>query len=292
MEGTSIERAPSPGTLARWAWDHVLGTNAAAKLAPPAPPFPVEARAAREPVPAIRLAAPGRPAEWRVVPRHPRTPSEASLAHAVNRARLCLTFAHHEIQAGELMAWAILAFPNTPDEFREGLARLALDESRHARLYVEHARELGLELGEQPVRDWFWQRVPLARAPAEFVALLGVGFEGANLDHAARWAAAFRRAGDERGALLQEEVARDERAHVAFAARWFERFAGPLDFEAWVASLPAPLSPLVLRGKELAREARLAGGLSAAFVDALERWRPAEEATGSRAAPGAREERP
>ena len=117
-------------------------------------------------------------------------------------------------------------------------------------------------------------------------------FEGANLDQAARWAAAFRRAGDERGALLQEEVARDERAHVAFAARWFERFAGPLDFEAWVASLPAPLSPLVLRGKELAREARLAGGLSAAFVDALERWRPAEEATGSRAAPGAREERP
>lgn len=190
------------------------------------------------------------------------------------RARLALTFAHHEIQAGELMCWAILAFPHTPPEFRDGLARLALDEARHARLYVEQARRLGLRLGDVPVRDWFWQRVPRAATPEAFVALLGLGFEAANLDHAERFAAAFDRHGDGELAAVQREVGRDEREHVRFAVRWFQRFVGRLEFEAWRKRLPPPLTPLVLRGRPLARSARVDSGMDAEFVAALEAWSP------------------
>jgi len=266
--------SPPAGTLERWAFDYVLATQATAKLEPPLPPLEDEASFEAQAV-ARRLPAPGRPAEWPIVARHARTPSAASLGQAQNRAKLALTFAHHEIQAAELMAWAILAFPRTPREFRRGLARLVLDEARHARGYVEHARLLGMELGQHPVRDWFWQRVAAVETPAQFVALLGLGFEGANLDHAARYAALFRAAGDEELAQLQERIGAEERLHVRFAARWFEHFAGGIDFGTWIRHLPRPLTPLVLRGSPLARAARLDSGLSAAFVDELERWSPA-----------------
>ncbi|HUR27967.1 MAG TPA: DUF455 family protein [Planctomycetota bacterium] len=206
--------------------------------------------------------------------RHARTPSATSLREPRNRAKLALTFAHHEIQAAELMAWAILAFPRTPRAFRVGLARLVLDEARHARAYALYARALGMDVGEHPVRDWFWQRVGNVATPAQFVALLGLGFEAANLDHSARYASLFRAAGDEPGALLQEQIGLEEREHVRFAARWFAEFAGGLEFERWLAHLPRPLTPLVLRGSPFARAARLDCGLGAEFVDALEQWRP------------------
>ena len=264
---------PECGTTERWAWDYIVSSDVAVKLDPSTPQLGSNAVWESDP-PQRRLTSPGRPPTWRVVSRHARTPSAASLGDKKNRAKLALTFAHHEVQAAELMAWAILAFPHTPREFRTGLARLVLDEARHARAYVAHARALGMEIGEHPVRDWFWQRVGSVNTPAQFVALLGLGFEAANLDHSARYANLFRVAGDEVGAHLQEVIGNEEREHVRFAARWFEHFAGALDFDNWLAHLPRPLTPLVLRGLPFAREARIDCGLSREFVDALEHWRP------------------
>lgn len=271
--------APEPpaGTLERWALDYILSEDASIKLAPSALP-PIDAVRFEDSAPERRIAGPGRPVDWRVVLRHARTPSAASLAQPKNRAKLALTFAHHEVQAAELMAWAILAFPQTPREFRYGLGRLVIDEARHAQAYVGHARALGMELGEHPVRDWFWQRVGSVKTPAQFVALLGLGFEGANLDHSARYAALFRAAGDDAGAKLQEQIGLEERAHVRFAAGWFAYFAGDMNFETWLAHLPAPLTPLLLRGSPFSRDARLDSGLPREFVQALEHWRPANAA--------------
>ena len=61
---------------------------------------------------------------------------------------------------------------------------------------------------------------------------------------------------------------------MQFALRWFEEWSGGQDFERWMSSLPAPLSPLVLRGARLNRESRLRAGQSSGFLDALERWAP------------------
>src|SRR6185312_12441409 len=138
------------------------------------------------------------------------------------RARALHAFLHHELQAAELMAWAVLAFPETPLEFREGLVRIAKDEIRHMRIYAEQIERLGFHVGDFEVRDWFWERVPTARTPASFVAVMGLGLESANLEHAASFAARFRAAGDEDGARAQEIVAREEIAHVRFGVRWFE----------------------------------------------------------------------
>ena len=260
---------PPRGTIERWAHEYVLATSLSHKLAPPAPPSAFEERATPR-----RLLAPGRPPELRVEKRRVRTPGADALRDARKGAELPHTFLHHELQAAELACWGILAFPEREPEMRRGLLRIALDEVRHANLYARHIEALGSHVGAFPVRDWFWERVPSARDATQLVALLGVGLEGANLDHTRRFADRFREAGDEEGARLQEVIGDEEVPHVRSAARWLERWTGALDFDAWRALLPPPLTPLVLRGRPLDRARRRRAGLPDAFVDALDAWEP------------------
>ena len=173
------------------------------------------------------------------------------------------------------MCWALLAFPESPRAFREGLVRIALDEARHMGLYAKHLESLGHAFGDFPVRDWFWERVPSVESPAAYVAVMGIGFEGGNLDHASRFAARFREVGDVLGAEVQETVGREEVGHVRFALHWFERFTGSNDFEAWAAHLPPPLSPMLMRGDPVRADLRRRAGMSEEFVEEMIAWQPA-----------------
>ncbi len=257
-------------TVERWCERLVRTTDARAKFAPDAPPpLAIEVSWDVEPV-AVRFEAPGRPAHLRLVERAPGVPRPETLKLPLARARLFLTFAHHELQAAELFAWAVLAFPETPREFRAGLVRLSVEELAHRRAYVAHARRLGLEDGVVPVRDWFWQRIGGCANPASFVALQGLGLEGANLEHSARYSRRFREVGDEVGADILDAVEADEIGHVAFAARWFAHFTGePLDYDLWRAALPAPLTPALFQGRPLNLEARRRAGLDERFLARL-----------------------
>jgi uncharacterized ferritin-like protein (DUF455 family) len=174
------------------------------------------------------------------------------------------------------MCWAILAFPDTPEAFRVGLLGVARDEIRHLGLYEAELAALGYGCGAFPVRDWFWERVPRVETPLAFVATFGMGLEGANLDHTARFAERFRAIGDERGAAVQEQVSAEEVPHVRFALHWFARWSGAEvpSLARWAGELPPPLSPLLMRGAPIDRAARLAAGFPPAFVDELERWAP------------------
>jgi uncharacterized ferritin-like protein (DUF455 family) len=261
--------APPPGTFQRWAHDYIVGVALGDKLAPP--PIPEHAAPERE---VLRIARPGRPPELRVSVDKTKTPGAGALREPRRRAELLHTFLHHELQAAELMCWAVLAFPDTPEAFQRGLLGICRDEIRHMRMYAAHIESLGCRIGDFPVRDWFWSRVPAATSPSAFLAVMGLGFEAGNLDHTRRFAERFRSAGDERGARLQEVVAHEEIAHVAFAGHWFRHFEGELSFQRWCAALPTPLSPMVMRGDPLDREARAQAGMDKTFLDALERWQP------------------
>lgn len=258
---------PEEGTVERWAWELLHAPSLEALLSPPAPPTRWEGA----PVARV-LAGPSRPAPLRVTAKAPRTPGPNALRDPARRAAVVHTFLHHEVQAAELFAWALLAFAETPEAFRRGLLALTLDELRHAAKYRAHLAALGRSVGDFEVRDWFWQRVPGARTPTAFVATMGLGFEGANLDHTVRFEALFRAAGDEEGALLQRTIREEERGHVRFGLEWFRRFEGGVDFARWSAALAPPLSPLLMRGRPLAREERLQAGFSLDFVEDLERW--------------------
>lgn len=256
-------------TIEQWALEYVKSTSLGHKLAPPAPPVEWSAAPQR-----VVLAHPGRPAELEVLEKSRKSPR--SLVHPHKRAELIHTFLHHELQAAELMAWAICAFPETPLAFRKGLLGLCRDELRHLGLYAAHLEVLGKPFGSFPVNDWFWKRVPGEEVtPVQFVARLGIGFEGGNLDHGARFAGLFREVGDERAAEIQAQITAEEEAHAAFAIHWFREFTGTLDFETWRAALPAPLSPMMTRGHELRVEARRRAGFTSEFLERLSTWRNA-----------------
>lgn len=252
-----------------WAERYILSTDLAYKLAPPAPPAEFLASTAPR-----RIEQPGRPVELRAARRGERTPKQEALEEPHYRARTLHAFLHHELQAAELMCWAILAFPDAEREFRRGLLAICLDELRHMRLYAEHIRKLGAAVGDFGVRDWFWKRVPCCQTQLEFVAVMGMGLEAANLEYAPSFAARFRLAGDEEGALIQERIAAEEVAHVGFATRWFTRWTGGCDFEAWAQQLPAPLSPWVMHGTPIAHDARRRAGMSPEFLAALAAYVP------------------
>ena len=261
---------PASGTIERWAWDYVRASSLEHKLAPP----PIPEAWEREPR-ARRIDAPGRPPELVRAARRSKTPGAEALRDPRKRAELLHVFFHHELQAAELMLRAMLLFADREPAFRRGLLRIARDEIRHMGLYADHLRALGSHVGAFPVRDWFWERVPSASDPIAFLGLLGIGFEGANLDHTRRFASAFRAAGDEAGARLQDIVGAEEVPHVRFAAHWIEAWTGaPPIFDAWLATIPRPLSPIVMRGRPIDRERRREAGLSNAFVDRLEDWEP------------------
>ncbi|MDB4991647.1 MAG: hypothetical protein JWN04_6825 [Myxococcaceae bacterium] len=270
---TNETSEPPSDALSRWAYGYVSSTSLAHKLAPPPLPSAIDEAAKREP---LRVAAPGRPHELNVTWDKYKAPRSAeALRDPKKRAHLLHTFWHHELQAAELMCWAALVFPETPLGFRRGLLNICLDEVRHMNMYATHIAALGFAVGAFPVRDWFWQRAPAARTAAEFVAVMGLGFEAGNLDHSERYVQLFEQAGDEQAAALQAIVGHEELAHVAFGAHWFRELAGPLEFARWVSHLPAPLSPMVMRGRPLARAARALAGFDEAFLDELEAWSPA-----------------
>ena len=271
LERSLLDSRPSAGTIEAWCWELVTSTVLASKLAPAPAPAADDPSSWESAPPARRIAAPGRPPELELRARAPRTSGAGALRDARTRARLLHTFLHHELQAAELVAWAILAFPRAPRAFRTGLLRLCQEELAHLGLYAEHLARLGFAVGAFAVRDWLWERVSAVADARAFVALLGLGFEGANLDHSARFAAALRAAGDSDAARILERIERDEVGHVAFAARWFAELSGaPLDYARWRAALPAPLTPALLRGRPLNRGARMRAGFDAAFLARLE----------------------
>src|SRR5689334_10562288 len=121
-----------------WARAYVLSAELPHKLAPPSPPRVFRQNGAPE-----RLERPGRPPELRIARRSERTPRTAALKDPHYRARTLHAFLHHELQAAELMCWALLAFSDAELEFRKGLLDVCLDEIRHMNLYREHIARLG-----------------------------------------------------------------------------------------------------------------------------------------------------
>jgi uncharacterized ferritin-like protein (DUF455 family) len=214
--------------------------------------------------------APGRPSRLRPVARE-RTPMPrpSQLASPEKRAVCLHRFANHELQAVEVMAWALLAYPDAPEAFRRGVLATLADEQAHLGLYIERLAALGRELGDFPVNDYFWARTGDWATPLHYVASMGLTFEAANLDHTHAYREAFVQCGDVATASILERIHRDEIGHVAFAAAWLRKMKSPeaSDWDAWIAHLPFPLGPHRARGPEFQPGPRLEAGLSPELVE-------------------------
>lgn len=256
--------------IRRYALRVVLGTALADKMAPP--PEGLELADPGEP---LIVTAPGRPAELPIVAgRAGRVPPIAGMKDRVQRARILHALANHELQAIELFAWALLAFPQAPEPFRRGLLAIIADEQRHLGLYLDRLAAHRGRFGDHPVTGHFWNKLDHFRTPLRFCCAMGLTFENANLDFAMEYAIAARAAGDEETARVLEVVHEDEISHVRFGWVWMHKLAEPSDAsESWklyAANLEWPLSPARARGKTFSAEARRRAGIDEEFIRALE----------------------
>lgn len=247
----------------------LLSESIAEKLTPILPPV-----TDLQPGMTERPPVPARPLQLRFCARKqaPPMPHPDTFADPRRRATAHHIMANHELQALEVMAFVLCAFPEAPADFRQGLVRIMLDEQRHTRLHIDRLAELGLEFGDLPVNGYFWKKGQEFACLLDYLAGLPLTFEGRNLDHTLEFAEHFRRAGDERSAAVMRAIHRDEIRHVAFGIEWLRRLKPPdqSDWDAYLAHLKWPLRAEKARGKTFDRASRLAAGLSEEFIDRVE----------------------
>jgi uncharacterized ferritin-like protein (DUF455 family) len=224
--------------------------------------------------PLLTPQVPGRPAELRFKPQSSGKadfPGVQRLERERERGRLLHFFANHELLATELMALALLRFPDAPAAFRRGVWQTLKDEQLHTRLYVQRMRDCGIVFGELPVSGYFWRSVAPMENPLDYVAGLCLTFEQANLDFCRFFARGFQTVGDGDTAGLLDRIYRDEIGHVAYGLKWFRRWKNPdqSDWEAFCRQLKFPLSPQRAKGLTLNVEGRRAAGFDPAFIAEL-----------------------
>ena len=240
------------------------------KLRWPASPF-----TDATPGPAERYPEPGRPDNLQFAPRRtaPAMPSPGAFVQPGARAVAHHIMANHELQACEVMAFVLTAFPEAPAEFRRGLAEIIQDEQRHTRMHMTRAAELGTAFGELPVNCYIWKKSQSYASVLDYLAGLPLTFEGRNLDHTTEFAEIFEAAGDDKSAAVMRAIHRDEIEHVRFGWDWLCRLkpAGQSEWEAWCEHLHWPLRPAKAKGESFQRHARKAAGMTEDFLNRLER---------------------
>ncbi|MCI0637279.1 MAG: ferritin-like domain-containing protein, partial [Actinobacteria bacterium] len=131
-----------------------------------------------EPGPATRPRAPARAPSLAILPaRQVKVPSLPGMLDRHQRPRILHALANHELQAVELFAWALLAFPAAPRAFRRGLLRILGDEQRHAEAYCRRLADFGVAFGDWGVSGYFWNKVQKLAHPVEFVCAMSLTFE-------------------------------------------------------------------------------------------------------------------
>jgi uncharacterized ferritin-like protein (DUF455 family) len=197
-------------------------------------------------------------------------PSRPSLVTDRNRGVLLHFFANHELLAVELMALALLKFPDAPEEFRKGLFQTLREEQKHTLWYLARMKECGVTLGEFPVSRFFWDTVSTMETPIDYVSRLSLTFEQANLDYSRHFGAIMKEAGDPGTAKILDKIYRDEISHVGYGLKWFRRWKNreQSDWDAYRKRLNLPLSPSRAKGNGVTfnEVGRIEAGLSEEFV--------------------------
>lgn len=198
-------------------------------------------------------------------------PSIRDLERERERGVLLHFFANHELLALELMALALLRFPEAPSKFRRGLAGTMLEEQRHLRLYTDRMKAWGVDFGQVPVNRYFWDVMADTPSPLTFVTQMSLTLEQANLDFSQHYLKVFQTLGDDETAAILQTVYEDEIGHVRHGLHWFQEWKPRdlTDWDAYKSVLPLPLTPARAKGACYDIQGRQKAGLSDQFVQEL-----------------------
>lgn len=185
-------------------------------------------------------------------------------------------FANHELLAIEMMAAALLYLPidqENKKRIRVGIIQTIKDEQKHFKMYRSRMNDFGVDFGDIPVNDFFWRQMQKMKTIQEYLAVMALTFESANLDFAKHYANIFRQVDDIKTAKVLDIVYQDEISHVAFGVTWLNKFKQ--DAKLWdfyQQSLPELVTPARAKGSVFDREGRQKAGLNNEFIDALKNY--------------------
>lgn len=191
-----------------------------------------------------------------------------------DKRAICLhRFAGHELLAVEIMAYALLAFPDAPKHFRRGIANTLREEQDHVKLYVDRLLDLGVRFGDMPLYRHFWTYTPHLRSPLEYISVMSLTFEMANLDFAPMYGQSFARAGDESSAALMKQILLDEVNHVSFGYQWLRKMKKQeeSEWDCWRSHTPELLNVKRAKGFILFAEHRRQAGIPEEWIDKIKK---------------------
>ena len=200
-----------------------------------------------------------------------KLPKLHELEKVENRA-LCLhRFCGHELLAVEIMANAILSFPEAPISFLKTIAHTLREEQEHVRLYMNILQSMGMEFGSQPLYRHFWSHVKFLHEPIQYVSMMNLTFEMANLDFAPMYGQAFFQYGDENAGNLMARIFKDEIGHVRCGWHWLNKFKSKDQdaWDAWRTSLTPMCKPKRAKGPQFHYEGREKAGVSSTWIRKL-----------------------
>lgn len=236
--------------------------------------------------PALSDSAPGSPLFWKQPARcknlqfvkHSRRegklPALSELHHPEKTAVCMHRFCGHELLAVEMMAYALLAFPEAPRPLRMGIANTLKEEQEHVRLYCKRLNELGIVFGDLPLYKHFWRHTPYITSPIRYLSMMSLTFEMANLDFAPYYGEAFRKVGDQASEDLMNRILKDEISHVSFGMGWFNRLARRKEDASWneyCESLYPYLTPKRAKGRHFKDAYRKKAGIPSQWIEQIER---------------------
>ena len=199
-------------------------------------------------------------------------PFPKSFEQDIERGQVMHFFANHELLAIELMALALLRFPEAPKAFKVGLLKTIREEQSHMTLYRERMKVLGVEFGSIPVNNYFWNTMKDMQTPMDYVMSLSLLFEQANLDFSKHFLHSFSELGDQDSAKVLQTVYDDEVSHVQFGLHWFRKWKkrDKSDWQAFCEGLKFPLTPIRAKGTYFDVSGRKKAGFDEEFIQELE----------------------
>ncbi len=193
------------------------------------------------------------------------------------RAMALHFFANHELLAIEMMASFLLKFPTKNEndkKLKRGILSALSDEQKHLTLYLQRMKELGVDFGDYPLNDFFWKQMIKIKRPEEFLAVMALTLESANLDFSAFYKNIFMEVEDFKSSEIMDVIFEDEISHVKLGIHWLNKARGERElFEYYQLNLPQNISPSRAIGIGYLRVNREKAGFDSNFIAKLENYK-------------------
>lgn len=203
-------------------------------------------------------------------------PKSDTLKDSDKKAMALHSFANHELLAIEMMAAALLIYPHQNEEeirFKRGIVTALKEEQKHLSLYIGRLNQLGYQFGDFQLNDFFWRQMEKLQSPSQYVAVMSLTFEAANLDFAQHYSRIFRNLGDHETADILDIVLEDEIGHVAFGAHWLKKWRNDKTlWQYYMQSLPWPLTPARSKGIGFDPSLRMQAVSETSFIESLKTY--------------------